>query len=151
MKKSLVIVLLALITKGCAKNYENNNDVNTVTPSAPLQSHDSEKIDTIETPEATYIPFVAINYYEDTDNGSTISLINETQFETNLNVCSGFVSLKGDYTIIDNVLTLNFLEATGFDFIDENQPFTFEIKNDKLTILDEKMYSCAMVDTYYSK
>ena len=92
-------------------------------------------------------------YVEEVENYPTsIELKNDGSFKSELNVCTGIVEVSGTYVIDEDRLFLSFLEKTGFEFLDNGQPFIFIMNNDKL-IQEEnnEVYSCAYVNTYVRK
>ncbi len=96
-----------------------------------------------------YIDGVFVEDYEIAEYATTITFYKDNTFTSYLNVCKAMVDVKGEYKLYKGKIYLYFNEETGFDFIDNNQPYIFNYK-DNLLLLDSNSvsYSCAYIDRY---
>lgn len=97
------------------------------------------------------IKFIKGKYIEDVndDYATIIKFMEDGTFVSNLNICNAMIEVKGEYKYINDEIYINFNEKTGFDFIDDNQPYIFKVvDNEKIQIINNTSYSCLLVDKY---
>lgn len=135
MKKIIFLILIVLLS-GCITN-QNKIVV--------------DKNVTSEINSDEYIEGVFVEEYDDMEYATTITFSKDGSFKSYLNVCKAMVDIEGTYIISNGKIYLHFPESTGFDFIDDNQPYIFDIEDESLILNNESVsYSCAYVD-YYKK
>jgi len=79
-------------------------------------------------------------------------LYDDGTFSSSLNICAGMSEIKGTYIVEDTKVILDFPTKTGIQFIDEGQPFIFNITDDELTLdASNDFFSCSYVNVFKLK
>lgn len=90
-------------------------------------------------------------YVEKTDDiyKTTITFKDDGSVFSTLNICNSIIEIKGNYEYIENKIYISFKD-TGLDFIDNNEPFIFNVISNNEIQLDKKStsYSCLLIDKY---
>ncbi len=138
MNKLILIFLLLIVVQGCVKVednfHENINNDNVVskqnleeTTTTNNSSHEYATTNVVEedsrTVEDTYIigKFIEIN----ASNPSSFEFSEHT-LVANLNVCTGFDSIEGEYIKNEDSLEIWFEDAKGYPFL-EGVSFKFSL------------------------
>lgn len=130
--KKLIALLLLLSICGCQ--------------SAPIKENATSEKTSVQN---TVLTGTFIEESDPVEYATTITLKDDQTFETTLNMCKAMVDLTGTYTVDGDKVYLTFPESTGFNFIDENQPYIFILSDNRLVLSeDSQVFSCAYVDTY---
>ena len=136
MRKNIIIVFLVVFSLlGCSKKTEEITENTQTETNVPTENK------------------IVGTYIEKADNyPSTIILNDDGTFSSSLNICAGMSEIKGTYIVEDTKVILDFPTKTGIQFIDEGQPFIFNITDDELTLdASNDFFSCSYVNVFKLK
>lgn len=167
MKKFTMILFMVVLigVSGCSQSDKAATSTNTptMTPKTPVVAEETMKPDAKETPKTTAeteevegiiikTSTVQGTFVENSDKYPTTITFNEDgSFDSLVNICSGMLEVKGEYSKVGNTVTLTIPEETGIYYLDNDQPFEFTITETALTNKSSNTMSCVDTGSYSPK
>ncbi|MEF9967516.1 MAG: hypothetical protein RR766_03305 [Longicatena sp.] len=167
MKKIFIafLVLILVGVTGCSTKPKESTSTPTPAPTATPNEEtkapeEGPKESATPTPEETAQTdslsvtdtTIAGKFVENTENSPTTIIFNEDgTFSANVNACTGMIDITGTYLKEGERISLTIPDETGIYYIDHDQPFFFDFKDDVLKDKYDGGLSCADVGVYSVK